>query len=171
MKGQCVLFSNFWILLGQTHLLGQQAMRERQLKKLGYKVMHVNLSKVNKLLVVPSTLRNYLKTKYDEAIKQAWFENKQVHIHENLNHVFYFFTPRPASKGITVEICCLKSKAIFNKFPFCYKYQHNYFGREFNVDKSSLYPLGMYLTNTYLHISDGQGSSQQDSTTAAQATN
>jgi len=55
----------------QTHLLGKQAMRERQMKKLGYKVMHVNLSQVNKLLVVPSRLRNYLKTKYDEAIKEA----------------------------------------------------------------------------------------------------
>ena len=44
-------------------------MRERQLKKLGYKVMHVNYSEVNKLLVVPSRLNNYLKSKYDEALK------------------------------------------------------------------------------------------------------
>jgi len=53
----------------QTHLLGHQAMRARQLKKLGYKVMHVNYSEVNKLIVVPSRLNEYLQTKYDEALK------------------------------------------------------------------------------------------------------
>jgi len=53
----------------QVCLLGHQAMRERQLKKLGYKVMHVNYSEVNKLLVVPSRLSDYLKSKYDEALK------------------------------------------------------------------------------------------------------
>jgi len=53
----------------QVHLLGQQAMRERQLKKLGYKVMHVNYSEVNKLLVVPSALNEYLKKQYDKALK------------------------------------------------------------------------------------------------------
>ena len=56
-------------LWNQVCLLGQQAMRERQLKKLGYKVMHVNYSEVNKLLVVPSRLSDYLKSKYDEALK------------------------------------------------------------------------------------------------------
>ena len=53
----------------QTHLLGHQAMRARQLKKLGYKVMHVNYSEVNKLIVVPSRLNEYLQKKYDEALK------------------------------------------------------------------------------------------------------
>ena len=44
-------------------------MRARQLKKLGYKVMHVNYSEVNKLIVVPSRLNEYLQKKYDEARK------------------------------------------------------------------------------------------------------
>ena len=53
----------------QTHLLGHQAMRARQLKKLGYKVMDVNYSEINKLIVVPSRLNEYLQKKYDEARK------------------------------------------------------------------------------------------------------
>ena len=70
LQKEFIVFTSYiYSLWNQVCLLGHQAMRERQLKKLGYKVMHVNYSEVNKLLVVPSRLNNYLKSKYDEALK------------------------------------------------------------------------------------------------------
>lgn len=53
----------------QKHLLGREAMRERQLKKMGYKVMNVDHSTVLKLLVMPQNLKEYLQAQYDLALK------------------------------------------------------------------------------------------------------
>ncbi len=54
----------------QRHLLGRQAMRERQFRKLGYKVMSIEYAKVNKLLVMPRELLSYLQERYDLALQE-----------------------------------------------------------------------------------------------------
>lgn len=50
------------------HLNGRQAMRIRQFKKLGYKVMLVDAVTVRKLLVMPAKLQEYLQQSYDKAL-------------------------------------------------------------------------------------------------------
>ena len=54
----------------KSKLLGRQAMRERQFKKLGYKVMSIDATNVRKLLMIPGQLQEYVKTEYDRAIKE-----------------------------------------------------------------------------------------------------
>lgn len=50
------------------HLNGSQAMRIRQLKKLGYKVMLVDAVTAGKLFVMPGKLQEYLQRQYDKAL-------------------------------------------------------------------------------------------------------
>lgn len=50
------------------HLLGPQALRIRHLKLMGFKVMVVNLSTANKLMMNPGGLREYLQKEYMSAL-------------------------------------------------------------------------------------------------------
>lgn len=52
-----------------SHLVGRQAMRVRQMKKLGFKVMEVDYSIAKKLLMVPHKLTSYLSEQFDAAVK------------------------------------------------------------------------------------------------------
>jgi len=48
-------------------LVGSQSMRVRQLTVMGFKVMCVNMSKANQLMMQPSKLEHYLQTLYNQA--------------------------------------------------------------------------------------------------------
>jgi len=49
------------------HLVGSQALRVRQLQVMGFKVMNVNMTKVNKLAMHPNKLKDYLQRLYQQA--------------------------------------------------------------------------------------------------------
>jgi len=53
------------------HLVGSQAMKVRQLRIMGFKVMLVNMQTVNKLMMHPKQLREYLQTLYLAACKST----------------------------------------------------------------------------------------------------
>lgn len=57
------------------HLVGLQAMRVRHLSLMGFKVMCVNLTKVNQLMFQPSKLEQYLKSLYIQATTTQKKEN------------------------------------------------------------------------------------------------
>jgi len=52
------------------HLIGSQAMRVRHLAHMGFKVMSINMSRVNKLLMKPEKLKQFIKTAYNDANKK-----------------------------------------------------------------------------------------------------
>jgi len=53
-----------------TALIGREAMRSRQLKKLGFKVVNLNYSIANKLLRIPIKLQEFLQREYERALKE-----------------------------------------------------------------------------------------------------
>lgn len=55
-----------------TALIGREAMRSRQLKKLGFKVVNLNYSIANKLLRIPIKLQEFLQREYERALKEWW---------------------------------------------------------------------------------------------------
>lgn len=52
-----------------SHLIGQQAMRIRHLKKMGFRVMELNYDEVYKLRKDPKMLREHLSRKYYDTLK------------------------------------------------------------------------------------------------------
>ena len=49
------------------HLVGSQAMRVRQLNVMGFRVMNINMAKVNKLMMHPNKLRDHLQSLYQQV--------------------------------------------------------------------------------------------------------
>jgi len=49
------------------HLVGSQAMRVRQLGVMGFKVMNIDMTKTNKLMMHPNKLKDYLQRLYHQA--------------------------------------------------------------------------------------------------------
>ena len=53
------------------HLVGSQAMRVRQLTAMGFRVMSVNMSQVNRLVMQPDKLRDHLQDLYKKVILKS----------------------------------------------------------------------------------------------------
>ena len=53
-----------------TALIGREAMRSRQFKKMGFKVVNLNYSVANKLLRIPIKLQEFLQREYERALKE-----------------------------------------------------------------------------------------------------
>ena len=51
-------------------LIGREVMRIRQMKKMGFRVMNVQYTRVNKLLPIPLKLQEYLQDEYKNAQKE-----------------------------------------------------------------------------------------------------
>ena len=52
----------------RTKLKGVQAMRVRQLKRMGFKVMQLDSGEIGRMRMCPDTLTQLLKEKYYEAL-------------------------------------------------------------------------------------------------------
>ncbi len=53
-----------------THLVGPQAMSQRQLLALGFKVMELDCEMLSRLKVRPKRLRQMLAEKYEQVMRQ-----------------------------------------------------------------------------------------------------
>ncbi len=53
------------------HLTGPQAMRQRQLKSMGFKVMPIQFSHVAKLRMYPKQLQEFLAEEYYKVLKET----------------------------------------------------------------------------------------------------
>ena len=53
-----------------TALIGREAMRSRQFKKMGFKVVNLDYSVANKLLRIPIKLQEFLQREYERALKE-----------------------------------------------------------------------------------------------------